>query len=653
MLATWSADRLRVLLRARPDLARPAPARWEELATRALSRASVEAALDQLDRAQLLVLEALASHSPADLAQLSALLSRPDDDLAPLLDHLAASALTLPAAPAARPPGEPAVPAVPDAVAAALDTGPPGPGHTNPAEPSTTPDRQASTLPAALVRNASMAAVTDLLRDVRATLDAVDHLYGTPSPTGTPSAGLPTLRSGAVGQRSLRALARHLGVEQFQLTWTLELAGVSGLLQRDPGTGLGQTTPAAAAWRAAERAEQWRWLVHGWLHGRRAPLAHPAEDAASPRPWAPEALLRQAPLLRQALLQAALHAERQSAGVLLQTALPGALAQVRPRLMARTLALAPSLLKETDLLGLTGAGALSELGRAVAEHGLPEATGLLRDQLPSLVDHVRLQGDLTAVAPGPLVPHLTALLSEIAEPEGIGVAAQFRFTEASMRRALAAGWTADSLLDSLRVHSRDDIPGPLVHLVRDAQRVQRRGSAQAGGPTTTPRQRSTAGRGAARTAATVPSPSPELDPFPSPDEAHRAEVEADVAAAVAGLLRAPVPGSEPLDSAADAVAVVRRAVWTGQALDLEMVTSHGLSRRLTVQPLRVKAGRLLCRPLPAVQAGTEATDDAGTELTIPLHRVTRAVVAEREIMEDRPSPVHTAPPEGGPCPRDP
>ena len=67
-----SDHELRDLLRRRPDLARPAPADLTSLAARASTRASVQRALDSLDRAHLQVLEAAALQTGAlDVALLA------------------------------------------------------------------------------------------------------------------------------------------------------------------------------------------------------------------------------------------------------------------------------------------------------------------------------------------------------------------------------------------------------------------------------------------------------------------------------------------------------------------------------------------------------------------------------------------------------
>jgi hypothetical protein len=58
-LRSWPDERLVALLRARPDLATPAPQDSSQLASRAATRSSIHRALDGLDRLELSVLDAL------------------------------------------------------------------------------------------------------------------------------------------------------------------------------------------------------------------------------------------------------------------------------------------------------------------------------------------------------------------------------------------------------------------------------------------------------------------------------------------------------------------------------------------------------------------------------------------------------------------
>ncbi len=84
------------------------------------------------------------------------------------------------------------------------------------------------------------------------------------------------------------------------------------------------------------------------------------------------------------------------------------------------------------------------------------------------MNHILLQADLTAVAPGYLAPELSETLLLMADAEGQGPASIYRFSASTIRRALDAGQDAESLLAFLREHSATDLPPqPLEYLVQD------------------------------------------------------------------------------------------------------------------------------------------------------------------------------------------
>jgi hypothetical protein len=90
--------------------------------------------------------------------------------------------------------------------------------------------------------------------------------------------------------------------------------------------------------------------------------------------------------------------------------------------------------------------------------------------LPQPLDHVLLQADLTAVAPGPLESDLARELGLVADIESTGGATVFRFTDASIRRALDAGRSASDLHALLAARSRTPVPQPLSYLIDDVAR---------------------------------------------------------------------------------------------------------------------------------------------------------------------------------------
>ncbi len=151
------------------------------------------------------------------------------------------------------------------------------------------------------------------------------------------------------------------------------------------------------------------------------------------------------------------------------------------------LAAVAAVLLEAGRLGILGAGALSDAGRALLAEsaplvgpaaGTPDPADALAAALPPAVDEILLQGDLTGVVPGRPSAELEDLLDRSTHVESRGGALTVRFTPESVRRALDAGATADGLLTELAAHSRGPVPQPLEYLVRDAAR--RHGRLRAG-----------------------------------------------------------------------------------------------------------------------------------------------------------------------------
>ncbi|WP_444875666.1 helicase C-terminal domain-containing protein [Streptomyces malaysiensis] len=158
---------------------------------------------------------------------------------------------------------------------------------------------------------------------------------------------------------------------------------------------------------------------------------------------------------------------------------PGATSPTSEDLRSR---LARWTIAEAEMLGITGRAALSSHGRALLERHPDEpptsgsdtasahAARLLAPLLPEPLDHVLLQADLTAVAPGPLERPLAETLGVLADVESKGGATVYRFTPESVRRALDAGRTADDVHTFLAAHSRTPVPQPLSYLVDDVAR---------------------------------------------------------------------------------------------------------------------------------------------------------------------------------------
>ncbi|WP_240965269.1 helicase-associated domain-containing protein [Streptomyces zingiberis] len=118
----------------------------------------------------------------------------------------------------------------------------------------------------------------------------------------------------------------------------------------------------------------------------------------------------------------------------------------------------------------TGAGATGGAVPATPAGRAAAAAALLAPLLPEPLDHVLLQADLTAVAPGPLRRPLAETLDVLAEVESKGGATVYRFTPESVRRALDSGRTPAGLHAFLAEHSRTPVPQPLTYLIDDMAR---------------------------------------------------------------------------------------------------------------------------------------------------------------------------------------
>jgi len=150
-----------------------------------------------------------------------------------------------------------------------------------------------------------------------------------------------------------------------------------------------------------------------------------------------------------------------------------------PRRSGQRTDLVEGILREAELLGLTGRGALTSYGRTLLAGGSePAVATALAERLPPPVDHVLVQADLTVVAPGPLEVELAREMALVADVESAGAATVYRVTEATARRALDAGRSAADLHELFRSRSRTPVPQALTYLIDDVAR--RHGALRAG-----------------------------------------------------------------------------------------------------------------------------------------------------------------------------
>ncbi|MBD8079051.1 helicase-associated domain-containing protein [Cellulosimicrobium arenosum] len=301
--------------------------------------------------------------------------------------------------------------------------------------------------------------------------------------TTWPEAPPGILRSGGLGVRDLRRAAATLEVDDTTAVAVVELAAAAGLVADDRDDPPSFTaTDAAEDWLGDGLGERWAALARGWSRSRRTPWLVGSRDekgalrsALDPELWRPWV-----PRLRTAVLDVLADAPGRG---LRPDDVVAALRWRTPRAVPPEQAVV-GLLREAELLGVTGAGAISTPGRALlAEHDTDPAAGpsaprespagpaeAFASVLPAAVDELLLQGDLTGIVPGRPSAALERLVEVAADVESRGAATTVRFGAASVVRALDHGRTADDLLTELAAHSRTPVPQPLEYLVRDTAR---------------------------------------------------------------------------------------------------------------------------------------------------------------------------------------
>ena len=265
------------------------------------------------------------------------------------------------------------------------------------------------------------------------------------------------LRSGGLGVRDLKRTAEHLGISEQCAAFVAELLFIGGLIVIDTDD---QILPTATfdLWLTKNIEEQWRLLVSLWLETSRVSGLIGRSDSKN---------------------IAALGPELDRGGVSTQKKIILNVLKNNPEIdpsldsIAKTLIwLSPTrankeylewILREVEWLGLSGQGALSSFGLAFITSQILGVEAAL----PKPVDHILIQADNSAVAPGPLTLELANAIGTIADIESRGGASVYRFSESSIRRGLDHGQTGDQIKDFLKKISKTPMPQPLEYLVTD------------------------------------------------------------------------------------------------------------------------------------------------------------------------------------------
>ncbi len=297
----------------------------------------------------------------------------------------------------------------------------------------------------------------------------LDH-WGTAPPAA--------LRAGGLAVRDLKAAATHLHVDGGTAALLIEVAHAAGLLATRADASGNQVwvpTDVYDAWIARDTAVRWVEVARAWLETPRMPALVGTRDATG-KTWnalAPELAARTVVEARSMALRTMATmppGEVLAAG----TGLPSLIARVaweRPRRPASRADQVAWGVSEGAALGVTALDGLTTYGRALLDDGDGDAASVLAGLLPEPVDHVLIQADLTAVAPGPLEADLARRLQLLADVESRGGATVYRFTPGSVRRALDVGWSATEMHEFLGTVSRTPVPQPLSYLVDDTVRT--------------------------------------------------------------------------------------------------------------------------------------------------------------------------------------
>ncbi|MFC5054732.1 helicase-associated domain-containing protein [Saccharothrix xinjiangensis] len=283
----------------------------------------------------------------------------------------------------------------------------------------------------------------------------------------------PVLRSGGLGVRDLRKLAKDLDADERRAALLVELVVNAGLVADSEGTEPEWVpTTQADAWLVAAPEHRWVALAQAWIDLPRLPGLIGRRDDRDRllNPLAPELNRPAAPKDRRRALEA-LAALDPGVAITDPDELAAVLAWRAPRHGGRLRdELVRWTVEEGTQVGVLALNAITAQGRTLLTEGPGPAAKRLGDALPAPVDHVLVQADLTVVAPGRLDPELADEIELVADVESAGGATVYRVRESSVRRAFDAGRSAADLHELFRSRSRTPVPQSLTYLIDDAAR---------------------------------------------------------------------------------------------------------------------------------------------------------------------------------------
>ena len=303
------------------------------------------------------------------------------------------------------------------------------------------------------MRNVQLAAIANITTFLRWTEEVLNFWAQEPATA---------LRSGGLGVRDLKELSLHLGVDESCTAFVAEVAYLSGLLTIDPDDKI-LPTHQFDIWLTQNASVKWQLLASAWLSTSRVSGLVGKEGSKNVAPLGPELDRSSAATTRRLTLT--LLQENSQIAVDIDS-LFAAATWLAPAKRAGGLQKDYILwaMREAEWLGITGQGVLSSYGADFLTGG--DSTSVDTD-LPKAVDHILIQSDNTAIAPGPLEHEVAQELALIADVESRGGATVFRFSEGSIRRGLDHGRTGEEIAKFLAKTSKTPMPQPLEYLIAD------------------------------------------------------------------------------------------------------------------------------------------------------------------------------------------
>jgi len=270
------------------------------------------------------------------------------------------------------------------------------------------------------------------------------------------------LRAGGLGVRDLKIIATHLGVDESCTAFVTELAYLASLISIDADDRI-LPSNKFDIWLMQTPADRWQMLASQWLITSRVSGLVGRVEAKNVAALGPELDRVNAARVRALTLELL----RENLGIAPEwNSFKEVLSWRAPVRRNSSLQdeLAEWTLREAEWLGITGQGALSKFGEQFLAG---DDLSSINEDLPKTVDHILIQSDNTAIAPGPLEHEISQALAMMAEIESRGGATVYRFTESTIRRALDHGKTGDEIKTFLIKTSKTPMPQPLEYLIAD------------------------------------------------------------------------------------------------------------------------------------------------------------------------------------------